>query len=158
VLKLVFRYRATGIENLPRDGGYVLAANHVSNFDPFPLGPLIAAAGAFKVRRGEHDLDAMRTAEQLVREGHVVVMFPEGTRREKGLRKKWQPRAHTGAARIALGAGAPLVPAAIAGTDRITRLGRLKVVYGKPIPLDGVDAEEATERLMAEIGALEATL
>jgi 1-acyl-sn-glycerol-3-phosphate acyltransferase len=177
----VFRYRATGLENLPREGGFVLAANHLSNFDPwplgvalfprrflrfmakselywFPLGVFISAAGAFKVRRGQHDVDAMRTAEELAREGHVVVMFPEGTRREKGLRKKWQPRAHTGAARIALGAGVPLVPAAIAGTDRITRLARLKVAYGKPIPIDGLDAEQATERLMAEIAALEATL
>jgi 1-acyl-sn-glycerol-3-phosphate acyltransferase len=181
VIRLLFRYRARGVEHLPREGGYVLAANHLSNFDPwalgmaifprrflrfmakselfwFPLGLFIRSAGAFKVRRGEHDVEALRTAEELARQGHVVVMFPEGTRRRKGLRKKWQPRAHTGAARIALGADVPLVPAAIGGTDRISRLGQLKVVYGRPIPLDGMDAEEATDRLMAEIRALEATL
>ena len=181
LLRFVFRYRARGVEHLPREGGYVLAANHLSNFDPwalgmaifpgrvlrfmakselfwFPLGLFIRAVGAFKVRRGEHDVEALRTAEQLARDGHVVVMFPEGTRRRKGLRKKWEPRAHTGAARIALGADVPLVPAAIGGTDRISRLGQLKVVYGRPIPLDGMDAEEATDRLMAEIRALEASL
>jgi len=181
VLRLLFRYRVRGVEHLPREGGYVLASNHLSNFDPwalgmaiwprrflrfmakselfwFPLGLFIKSAGAFKVRRGERDVQALRTAEELAREGHVVVMFPEGTRRRKGLRKKWQPRAHTGAARIAMGADVPLVPAAIGGTDRISRLGQLKVVYGRPIPLDGMDVEEATDRLMAEIRALEASL
>jgi 1-acyl-sn-glycerol-3-phosphate acyltransferase len=78
------------------------------------------------------------------------------------MRKKYQPRAHTGAARIALEAGAPLVPAAIIGTDRLARLGPLRVRYGSPIQLDdlhdhepSVAAREATGRLMAEIARLE---
>ncbi len=52
-----------------------------------------------------------------------MAIFPEGTRRTKGLVKKHQARPHTGAARVALEAGVPLIPAAISGTDRITRLG-----------------------------------
>jgi 1-acyl-sn-glycerol-3-phosphate acyltransferase len=188
VMNLLFRPRVSGLENLPREGGFVLASNHLSNFDPWaialplfpgrylrfmgkselffwPLGPLIESAGAFKVHRGRSDQAAMDTAERLAREGHVVVMFPEGTRREKGLVKKWQPRAHTGAARIALGADVPLIPAAIKGTDRLRRLGPLRVAYGAPVPLDdlrGQDpreaAQEATDRLMTEIARLEATL
>ena len=180
-LKGPFRLRAEGVENLPQDGGFVLAANHVSNFDPWPLGiplwperylrfmakselfwwplgPLISAAGAFKVRRGEGDLDAIHTAVELVREGHIVVMFPHGTRQRKGLVKKHRPRAHTGAARIAIDAGAPLVPAAIVGTDRLSRFGPLRVRYGKPLAVDGLEPREATERLMAEIGRLGAEL
>jgi 1-acyl-sn-glycerol-3-phosphate acyltransferase len=166
----------------------VLAANHTSNFDPWPLGlplwparqlrfmakselfnpvigPIITAGGAFKVRRGEGDLEAIRTAIELVREGEIVVMFPEGTRRRKGLRKKRVARAHTGAARIALGADAPLVPAAIAGTDRLSRLGPLRVSFGEPLDvsdLDGLEpkraAEVATERLMARIEELHESL
>jgi 1-acyl-sn-glycerol-3-phosphate acyltransferase len=92
-------------------------------------------------------------------------MFPEGTRRAKGLRKKFEHKPRTGSAWIALTAGVPLVPAAIKGTDRISRLGRLKVAYGKPIPLDdlaGLTAREAaqaaTGRLMEEIYALYASL
>lgn len=179
-VKLLFRLRARGKENVPREGGAVLAANHTSNLDPWPLGlplfprrylrfmakselywfPLslfLKAAGAFKVRRGEGDVEAIRKAVELCREGHIVVMFPEGTRRKKGLRKKWEARPHTGAARIAREAGVPLVPAAIRGTDRVVRLGPLRVVYGKPLePSD--DAQETTERLMEEIYRLEATL
>jgi len=173
-LKWLYRLRAEGVENLPETGGFVLAANHISNFDPWPLGlplfprrylrfmakselfwwplgPVISAGGAFKVRRGERDIEAMKRAVELVRVGHIVVMFPHGPRQRKGLVKKHRPRSHTGAARIALEAGAPLVPAAITGTDRLARLGPLRVRYGKPLDLDGLDARTATERLMTEI-------
>ena len=92
-------------------------------------------------------------------------MFPQGTRQRKGLVKKYQPRPHTGAARIALDAGVPLVPAAIAGTDRLSRLKRLRVRYGKPLPLDdlrdlepAVAARVATDRLMIEIERLQEAL
>lgn len=177
---LLFRLRWRGLEHVPREGGAVLAANHTSNFDPWPLGLplfprrylrfmakselyrsplryLIDGAGAFPVHRGEGDAEAIETAVQLCREGHIVVMFPEGTRRKKGLRKKWEARPHTGAARIARDAGVPLVPAAIKGTDRLARLGPLRVVYGPPLePAD--DPAETTERLMAEIRRLEETL
>ena len=101
----------------------------------FPLSAVIKAGGGFKVRRGERDEEAMGTAVALARDGHVVVMFPEGTRRRKGLRKKYEARWHTGAARIALEAGVPLVPAGIAGTNRLARLGPLRVAYGLPIEL-----------------------
>jgi 1-acyl-sn-glycerol-3-phosphate acyltransferase len=171
----LFRLEVRGLERLPQ-GGFVLAANHVSNFDPWPLGmPLLPrrwlrfmakselywwplelvldAGGAFKVRRGAADMEAIDTAVDLVRAGEIVVMFPEGTRRKKGLRKKWQARAHTGAARIAQLAGAPLVPAAIKGTDRLSRLDKLKVSYGEPFH-PGDDAQGATERLMDDIEKL----
>jgi 1-acyl-sn-glycerol-3-phosphate acyltransferase len=188
VLRWLYRLRAEGKENLPIKGGYVLAANHISNLDPWPLGlplwpksflrfmakselywwplnRLITAGGGFPVRRGERDLEAINTAVDLVRDGYVVAMFPHGTRQRKGLVKRYQPKAHTGAARIALEAGAPLVPAAIAGTDRLSRLEPLRVRYGEPIPLDDLKdedpslaAREATDRLMAEIERLGANL
>ncbi len=184
VLMGIFRLRTQGREHLPK-GGFVLAANHNSNFDPWPLGiPLFprrylrfmakselfwtpfkqfaTAAGAFPVHRGQHDAEAMATATQLCREGHIVVMFPEGTRRKKGLRKKYEARAHTGAARIALDANVPLVPAGIVGTDRLGRLAQLRVAFGAPIPLGDLAGREdapqvATERLMAAIDELEAS-
>ena len=131
----------------------------------FPLSLLIDGAGAFPVRRGQHDTVAMETAVRLAREGHVVTMFPEGTRRTKGLLKKREARPRTGAARIALEAGVPLVPAAVKGTDRLRRLGKLRVTYGAPVDIDDLRgrevaeaAQEATARLMARITELEASL
>ncbi len=166
----------------------MLACNHVSNLDPWPLGmplwphrflrfmakselywfPLtliLNGAGAFPVRRGQADAEAIETAVRLARDGNVVTMFPEGTRRRKGLVKKFEARPRSGAARIAIEAGVPLIPAAVAGTDKLIRLGPLRVVYGAPIELDDlrdVDVREAalvaTDRLMARIAELEASL
>jgi 1-acyl-sn-glycerol-3-phosphate acyltransferase len=188
ILRSVFRFRADGKEHLPREGGYVLAAGHHSNLDPwaiglplwprrflrfmakselfwFPLGPFIRACGAFKVRRGKSDQEAIQTAVNLARSGNVIAMFPEGTRRKKGLLKTRQPQSHTGAARIALEAGVPLVPAGIRGTDELARVGAWRVRYGEPIRLDDLvelDAAEAarvaTERVMASIRELEESL
>jgi 1-acyl-sn-glycerol-3-phosphate acyltransferase len=185
---LLFRLRVKGKEHLPREGGYVLSANHLSNLDPWPLGiplfprrqvrfmakeelfrsplwPILRFGGAFKVRRGKGDEEAIETAVRLAREGEVVAIFPEGTRRQKGLVKKFEARPHTGAARVALLADVPLVPAAIAGTNRLARLGPLRVAYGEAVDLDdlrGLEPREAarvgTDRLMEAIGKLEASL
>lgn len=185
VVRLVFRLRASGTENVPASGGLVLAANHWSSFDPwplalpffprrffrfmakaelfwFPLGLVVAAGGGFKVRRGEQDEEAIATAVALARSGQAVVMFPEGTRRRKGMRKKHDARWRTGAARIALEAGVPLVPAGIAGTDRLARLGPLRVAYGAPIDVSdlaplpvGEAARVATDRLADAVRELE---
>ena len=133
-------------------------------FNPV-LGPIIKAGGAFRVRRGASDQEAIDTAIELCRAGEIVVMFPEGTRRKKGLVKRWEARPHTGAGRIALTARVPLVPAAIKGTDSLLRLGPLRVAYGPPIPLDDLrDGDEreaaqvATDRLMGAINELERSL
>ncbi len=166
----------------------MLASNHWSNLDPwplgvplfprrylrfmakselywFPLGLFLTACGAFPVRRGERDTVAIERAVQLCLEGHIVVMFPEGTRRQKGMRKRREARWRSGAARIALEAGVPLVPAAVAGTQHLRRLARMKVAYGRPLDLTdlvGLPLEEAaataTERLRVEVEALEALL
>ena len=184
----LFRLRATGLDNVPREGGIVLAANHWSNFDPwplgiplyprrflrfmakselfwFPLGAIVRAGGGFRVRRGERDAEAIDTAIELCRAGHAVVMFPEGTRRRKGMRKRHEARWHTGAARIALEAGVPLVPAGIAGTEQLARLGPLRVAYGAPVELGDLHslplAEQsrvATDRLQESIAGLERSL
>lgn len=183
----LFRHEARGVEHLPPTG-FVLAANHTSNFDPWPLGwalwpgrqlyfmakaelfnpilgPPLRAGGAFPVRRGEQDIEAMEASVKLCREGKIVAMFPEGTRRSKGIVKKHAHRPRTGAARIAIAAKVPLVPAAIDGTDRLSRFPKLKVAYGPPVNVDDLagmtprDASrEATDRLMKAIYELHAGL
>jgi 1-acyl-sn-glycerol-3-phosphate acyltransferase len=189
ILRGLFRLRVQGCENVPENGGCVLACNHLSNFDPWPLGMplwphrwlrfmakaelywwpakhLLDAAGAFPVHRGRLDVEAVETAIRLARDGNVVVMFPEGTRRTKGLAKRHRARSHSGAARIALEAGVPLVPAAVAGTDKLLTLGPLRIAYGAPLELDDLLADgdirrashEATDRLMERIAELEESL
>jgi len=189
ILVVVYRLRARGRENIPSEGGFVLACNHMSSFDPWPLGlplwpqrflrfmakselywfPLtliLNGAGAFPVRRGQADTEAIETAVQLARAGNVVAMFPEGTRRRKGLVKRFEARPRSGAARIALEAGVPLVPAAVRGTDHLRRLAAIRVAYGPPVEIDDLRgaadvreaALEATDRLMARIDELEASL
>jgi 1-acyl-sn-glycerol-3-phosphate acyltransferase len=192
-IRRIFRFRSKGEDNLPREGGFVLAANHSSNIDPWPLGIplypdrqlrfmaksemyfpplkwLLKPAGAFPVRRGMGDEEAIRKAVELAKAGEVVVIFPEGTRRNKGkLKKRLNPnlraRPRSGAARVALQAGVPLVPAAIGGTESLMKLGPLRVAYGEPIELDDLKdveirqaAKIATDRLMESIDALEKTL
>ncbi|HZS23853.1 MAG TPA: lysophospholipid acyltransferase family protein [Gaiellaceae bacterium] len=186
-LHAVWRQEEDGVEHIP-SGGFVLAANHVSNLDPFALGwalwpdrvvhwmakaelhngaldAVMRAFGTFPIRRGEVDTGALRAANELLRSGEVIGMFPEGTRRSKGLRKKFQPKPHPGTARIALTAGVPLVPAAISGTDRLTRRGPIRIRYGPAVQVDDLAgmprrnaSEIATERLMQAIESLYAEI
>jgi 1-acyl-sn-glycerol-3-phosphate acyltransferase len=176
----LYRLRSTGKENLPREGGYVLAVNHLSNLDPwpiglslfprrqarfmakaelywFPLNHLLNWVGAFPVERGTGDMGAFDRAVQLAKDGAVVAMFPQGTRQSKGIKKTRQPKAFTGAARIAIEAGVPIVPAAIGGTDRLTRLGPMRIAYGPPIAPEG-RPRQLTDRVMVEIERLQETL
>ena len=187
-IRRLFRFRSKGEEHLPREGGFVLSANHHSNIDPWPLGlplwpdrqlrfmaksemytfpfkPILKAAGAFPVRRGMGDEEAIGKAVELAQAGEVVAIFPEGTRRNKGMVKKHQAKPHSGAARVAIKAGVPLIPAAIGGTESLSRLGPLRVAYGLPIELDDLKdmdlrnaSKIATGRLMEAINALEETL
>jgi 1-acyl-sn-glycerol-3-phosphate acyltransferase len=193
-VKHLFRFRSKGEEHLPKKGGFVLSANHSSNLDPWPLGiplypdrqlrfmaksemyrypPLrwaLSNAGAFPVRRGLGDEEAIQKAVDLAKAGEVVAIFPEGTRRRKGklkkmLNKNHRARPRSGAARVALLADVPLVPAAIGGTESLSRLGPLRVAYGAPIDvadLKDMDirnaSKVATGRLMEAIHALEETI
>jgi 1-acyl-sn-glycerol-3-phosphate acyltransferase len=188
VIRGLYRLSWTGLDRLPPEDGFVLAANHTSSLDPWPLGfplwpkrqlffmgkvelfnpvlgPILRAGGAFPVRRGEGDLEAIETAKEITRKGGIVAMFPEGTRQTKGLRKKFAHRPRSGSARIAIEAGVPLVPAAVKGSDKLMRLHKLKVAYGEPVPYDDLlelpprDAHQAaTDRLMERIYALYAEL
>jgi perosamine synthetase len=180
---ILFRPRVQGLDRLPARGGFVLSSNQLSNLDGFalayplyprqvrwmgkselfrrPIASALRTLGLFPVRRGEGDIQAVQTAVEFARRGHPVGIFPEGTRREKGFCKTRTARPHTGAARVALAAGVPLVPAAILGTERLTLLRRWRVAFGAPVAIDDLDpgepgaAREATRRLMIAITDLE---
>jgi 1-acyl-sn-glycerol-3-phosphate acyltransferase len=161
---LPFRLSASGLENVPAQGGAVLAPMHRSYTDSLAVGvPLkqrrframakyelfkvpvvgraIALGGGFPVRRSVQDMEAYEAALSLLRGGDLLLVFPEGTRNRDG-----SARPQLGAARLALEAGVPLVPVAILGSDSIKLLPphfpRIHVHYGEPIPLDDLPADD----------------
>lgn len=156
--RLVARVAVYGADRMPTNGGLVVAANHFSWIDPPALGAvsprtlyflakseahrvpglgqLMRAFGAFAVRRGESDRDAVRTMRQVVRDGNVLGMFAEGTRQGGGVPGPVQP----GAAMVAINENVPLIPAAIYGSHE-WRLGNFKpvsVAWGEPMTFEGL--------------------
>ncbi len=152
---LYFRLRRGGRDHIP-DGGVILAANHRSFLDPFVvgcclrrpiyfvakcelfenrfLGWLLNCLGAFPIRRGESDEEAMTTALALLDGGEAVVIFPEGTRHRSG--PLHPPR--RGVGRLALQSGAPVVPIAVKGSERarrgyLIRPVRVDIRCGRPL-------------------------
>ncbi|MGP0033143.1 MAG: lysophospholipid acyltransferase family protein [Solirubrobacteraceae bacterium] len=138
-LRMWFRVRVSGVEHIPSEGPAILAPNHKNFLDPFfigiatrrhvhymakvelfkgPLAWLFSRLGAFPVRRGEADAEALESARRILDVGGVLVIFPEGTRVE-------QPDVlgspHHGAGRLALETGASIIPVAISGTSHLWR-------------------------------------
>ncbi len=183
LLRLISRTRVEGAERIPTSGPVLFVSNHLNLIDPPVLGALLPRRitfmakeelfrtpvvgwvvkwyGAFSVRRGQADRQALRTATEVLRRGGALGMFPEGTRSKTGAMNQ----AHAGAAMIALATGAVVVPVAIAGTDRVrTPLSfltrpRITITVGEPFVLkreggrkDGL--EEATRTMMGRIAAL----
>ena len=164
---LLWRYRVLGAENLPRKGPFILAANHRSSADPALLGctPLrrnfffakrelfdhwlfgryIRALGAFPVDRGNADLGAVRYALKILKEGHVLIFFPEGTRSLTGDFLPAQP----GVGLIALRAQVPVIPAYVHNSvDAMRRkIPRrpVRALIGKPIDPAGVKLKPGRE-------------
>lgn len=159
----------------------VVVCNHVSDLDPLVVGaalrrrvafmakhelfriPLlrwwVTACGAFPVRRGEPDRQALRTALDILKRNGVLVMFPEGTRgRDRTLRPP-----EPGAAMLALRSGAAILPAALLGTDRVLPRGagrlhrsRITVRLGPPVRMDGMARRTGGEGSRPGRGDIEA--
>jgi 1-acyl-sn-glycerol-3-phosphate acyltransferase len=157
-VRLVAPLRVYGAERVPAEGGLVVAANHFSWIDPPALGAasprtlyymakieahrvpglgqLMRTFGAFPVRRGESDREAVRIMREIVRDGNALGMFAEGTRQRSGVPGPVQP----GSAMVAINEGVPIVPAAIRGSHE-WRLGNFKpvsVAWGEPMVFDGL--------------------
>lgn len=185
MFRVVFRYRVEGLEKVPKSGGVLLVANHAHLLDP----PLVGSAnrrqvhfmakdelfhmpflrwalpkiGTFPVRRGAADRKAIRTAIELLSQGKVVAIFPEGTRTQTG--ELLEPQ--RGAGLIALRAGVPVIPVGITGTFEPVRKGRFFprfnqfiVRFGDPVHFEPSSEEgrkdavdEANRRMMEGIKA-----
>ena len=133
-----YRLRVTGAEFVPAEGPAIIAPNHKSFYDSFFIGlattrhlhfmaktelfegkktaRLLSGLGAFPVRRGTADPDALMTAQVHLEKGRVLAMFPEGTRHRDPATLR-EPR--RGVGRLAIEAQAPIVPCAITGTEKL---------------------------------------
>ena len=160
-LRLMFRPKVTGLEHVPREGGAIIASNHVSFLDALLL-PLVvphrrvmfltkvkyidkpllrwflAGAGVIPVATDDPRVikDAIAAAVQVVLSGRLIGIFPEGTRSPDGRLH----RGKTGVARVALESGVPVIPAGIIGTDlafprgaKLPRPHSVRIAFGPPI-------------------------
>jgi 1-acyl-sn-glycerol-3-phosphate acyltransferase len=173
--KLWYRFRVTGAEHIPKDGPVVVAPNHKSFYDSFFVGLasrrplhfmaktelfqgrsawLLNRLGAFPVKRGTADPEALETARILLEQGRVLALFPEGTRfRDPDTLRP--PR--RGAGRLAIEAQAPIVPCAITGTERLFGGGwfpkpvRVQVAFAPAVTSAQLEATpEAAAELIEE--------
>ncbi len=173
--RVFFRLSVKGARKLPRKGGFILAGNHISDFDP-PIvgvsvpraayfmakselfknpfyGSLLKMMGAFPVyRRSTVNSSALKTSEDVVNSGNVLIIFPEGTRSKDG---KMLP-AKPGVGYIANNTGAPVYPFMLSGTDdpagALLFKHRFKVVFGDQIKPETVRAlnEQGGPKKIAE--------
>jgi 1-acyl-sn-glycerol-3-phosphate acyltransferase len=155
--RLAYRLHANGLERVPREGPVILAPNHFSAMDHWFVGILLprqvrfmaksqlfkgpflefimAHSGAFPVRRGQHDEQAITTALTILRRDGVLVIYPEGGRSRSG---QIGASARPGVGRLALESAAPVVPVALSGSEKARNWRRLDfpavtVAYGQPL-------------------------
>ncbi len=183
LLWLLTRLVVEGLENVPAEGPFLLVSNHLCFIDPpflgalLPrrivfmakeelfrhpiLGPVVTWYGAFAVRRGQADRQALRTATEVLKSGGVVGMFPEGHRSKTGQ----MSRAFAGSALVAHMAKVQVVPVAVTGTEQINsplsllRRPKMTLRVGKPFTLqkgegDKGDLEGMTSDMMRRVAEL----
>ena len=177
IYAIVFPLKIVGKDNVPKEGGVLLCANHISLLDPMTIGImldrqvkymakaelfevpvigwLIKKLGAFPVKRGGVSKESIKTALNTLRGGNVMGIFPEGTRNsDAGVAKK-------GAASFALRSGAAVIPAAIVGQYKPFR--RMTVIYGAPVDLSSFEGagseslEAVTDVIMDRITEMKKT-
>jgi 1-acyl-sn-glycerol-3-phosphate acyltransferase len=165
---LIYRVRGVGVKNVPPEGPLLLAPNHFSQMDHFFVGvylrrkirfmaksqlfgpPVLTYiykhGGVFPIRRGHHDEEAFETVYELLRQGEMLLVYAEGGRSRSGQMGSPKP----GIGRIALESGAPVVPVAIYGSERVRgwkrlRFPRVTVQFGEPLSF-AVEESPSRER------------
>jgi 1-acyl-sn-glycerol-3-phosphate acyltransferase len=177
LIKVLTRLQVEGLENVPAEGGLLLATNHLSVVDPVLVSALVAknhqknpifravidAVGGIWINREEADARAFRTARAHLQSGGALGIAPEGTRSQTGA--LIPPK--TGAAYLADKAGVPVIPVAITGTEetfaklRSFRRPRITLRFGRPFTLPPVtrqardaDLQRNTDEIMSQIATL----
>jgi 1-acyl-sn-glycerol-3-phosphate acyltransferase len=184
---LIYRVRAIGVENVPKSGALILAPNHFSQMDHFFVGlylrrqvrfmaksqmfgpPVLTYiykhGGVFPVRRGHRDEESIETAFTILRQDGMLLVYAEGGRSRSGELGEVKP----GIGRIALESGAPVVPVAIQGSEKVRRWKRFSfpkvtVQFGKPLEFPTEEAPgrerqlEVAERIFSPVREMYRTL
>jgi 1-acyl-sn-glycerol-3-phosphate acyltransferase len=168
----LFRGEVAGVENLPKSGGFLIAANHASHLDPPLVGAQVPYQMSFFARKtlwkpgfvswwmdsvgcipvdrdGGSDIQALKRVLKVLAEGKILILFPEGTRSPDG--KLHEPKAGVGF--MACKAGVPVVPARVFGSFKaFGRSGKLRlgtpvsVVFDKPVQPEAFAAMTGKER------------
>ena len=176
---LFFPFTAYQTRHIPRQGAFILASNHISNLDPVllgicsvrrinfmakielfkgALGFILARLGSFPIKRGQADLGAMKEALKRLKDGRVILIFVEGTRRIGNEPSK----AQAGAGFIAMKSGVPVVPVYVKGTNQVMapgtkflKRGPVTATFGEPFFVnDAPSYEEASQRILDKIYTL----
>ena len=162
---IMYRFEVSGLENIPKNGAFILCGNHISAFDPIalaafskrqlhfmgkaelfkfrPLGAFLRALGAFPVNRKATDMNAYRQSIKVLNDGHGFLIFSQGTR------MKDFDNAKGGVAVFALKTGAPIVPVGITGPFRFRR--KIKIHIGKPISMEKYQGQRVKSELVDEV-------
>lgn len=197
LVRLLYKVEVKGLENLPKTGGYVLAANHVTTVDALAVaymmffklkraphflakeglfrtpivGPVLLACGQIPVfRGGRNNQDPMEAAYKVLRAGHTIGIFPEGTLTREP--NQWPMRGRTGTVRLALETGVPIIPLGQWGTEKIVDTygtvfkpkpwHKVRMIIGKPMDVSSYkdkkvsteDMSLMTEKIMTDITEL----
>lgn len=180
IFGLIYRWEVTGTEHIPHDGAVIIASNHASNLDPLLLGAALPrkvhfmakeelfkppglgwvcrTLGAFPVRRGSSDRNAIKKAFEILAQGKMLAIFPEGTRSKDGVMKELAP----GTMLIAVKSRAVLIPAAIYGSWKLSLkqpFPKISIAFGPAINISDrhTDKEgmlELTQNLSRDIKTL----
>jgi 1-acyl-sn-glycerol-3-phosphate acyltransferase len=171
ILKVLYRPKVYGTENIPETGGVVFVSNHKHAFDPVVVmtftsrfvhylakesifrgihGKMLESIGIIKVDRSKRNPLAVMSAENVLSAGGAIGIFPEGTRNrtEEPLLKF-----KTGAVRMAQNTNALIIPCAIRGEFKVFKKG-LEIEYGKPLEVSGMTVEEANDFVKNEVLSL----
>ncbi|HEY6707034.1 MAG TPA: lysophospholipid acyltransferase family protein [Actinomycetota bacterium] len=174
LMRVWFRIRVEGGDNVPATGPVILASNHRSNMDPVllasalrrpvafmakaelfvgPLGWIMRWIGQFPVRRGGIDREALRRTDAVLARGAMLGLFPEGTRGDGGF-----SAVHPGLAYIVVRQRCPVLPVAIFGTERVRRrfgwlpfASPVRIVIGPAIDLPTSTSDRAGRRAASEV-------
>ncbi len=180
VFSFFFKIKVSGAENIPKEGGFILASNHLSYLDPAVLAiacprevnfmakeelfkiplfsNLIRVLGAFPVKRNTADISALKQAMKRVNAGSGLLLFPEGSRKEGST--DLEP--HAGIGFLAAKINAFVIPAFIRGTDiampkgaKVIKPSKVSVIFGKQISIErDMPYKEIAQRIMDNIRQL----